>query len=921
MKKKISIVLITILAIAVCLLCACKSTHDVKVTCETITARIGEQPDFASNVSVTVDGEAVENPEITATLESGDPSKAGTCTYTLTFVYEEQTYTGRATVIFYVANQAEDKVVITCNPITVAVNTDPDFASNVKITVNGQAVSNPQVTSQLKSGNLGVNGTCTYTISYEYNGQAYMLDVKVNFIADNVEFRSEVVYAVVGSAPDFSDKVTVSVNGDEVENPQFSSELVMGSATEAGVAVYKISYTYNNTPYDTLAFVRFAQTAFSLNDLTQDENTALNTILAKVIDKYDFMYLYEVPDDNSWIKELETADGLKYSVDYSHYINEKILDHYDEDNNPVFITELDEYELDYYLEFAANYASMRLYIKSSEEDKWYYHNLTAADEEIYGYLPYAFAISENNWDASFFQRLGDNLYSVKPAYLYSVAGDVMNIDEEQVGLITVKTDGEFVTELNIYYVATDDFEEQYLAVLTYAWSNIGQSEVTLPEAEEYVVSAEVPEDYVDPSLIQEITEDERANLAAAFNKTYDNLTFGYVIDRGEDNLVMTVNGKLAGDLGYCMYKESQMIYDWDYVATLLEYIYQKVDQSTNMYYLYDNDYVFAKARVYHCDTHGDISSSDVSDGKCTNCGADVTLRDRHFIELVNEDYYPVASMLLNSNWFGKIGNKFYIKGDSLAPAFTEMDKFFHFSNDNSFTQIEMSMCQLTLDDDNNVSEVYVILHGVVGSAEVYYTFRFTYGEFGTTQITLPTAKDLQDLTTEQTTEIESVLLGDYSNVTLTEGISGSVYKFDGNKVNATEPIDNNNTKETNYVKENEVWNELKGVEKFPLDATGENSFNFLVLNFDLSKLTASQFKYNAATGVYYAELSNDEIIALADYYSNFAELYNEERGELFGGFNAIALTVEEGKLTKITLFADELSATTTFTDYGTTTVE
>ena len=180
MKKALICILLVVMVGCVAFAsCKTKSNAEVTISAPTPEIPIGELVDWNEYVTVTVNGEKVENPEISWTLVSGDPAVGGRCRYEITFVYDGETYANGNVFANYVGT------VITASDFELAIGATVDWTSHVRVVVNGQTVQNPAVTWTLISGNPEVEGECTYQISYTNMGHTYTTNGKIRFVTVN----------------------------------------------------------------------------------------------------------------------------------------------------------------------------------------------------------------------------------------------------------------------------------------------------------------------------------------------------------------------------------------------------------------------------------------------------------------------------------------------------------------------------------------------------------------------------------------------------------------------------------------------------------------------------------------------------------------------------------------------------------------
>lgn len=717
-------------------------------------------------------------------------------------------------------------------------------------------------------------------------------DKKPSGTVHNVSIVCPTLETEVGSQPDFKSKVTVTVDGNKVDDPEITATLVSGDVTKAGRCVYNLSFSYDGETYTKPAYVNFVDKSQVKPDPkpVDEESKKFNEILAKQYESFTFTYKYEVPADGSVVNETEKYDKGKYFIDYDQHIVEKTF--VEDSSLPEggkFETTVSDDEGEYYLQTTET--SFVLYFNS--ESKWYYRTLNAASETDYAFWPLAFFVAEyDTWDYSMFSKSAENTYSVLPVWLDLMASEMMGDDDSRaVNSITLKTDGSNVTEVKIEYSATDNFNEDYDAVVTYRWSDFETVSVTLPEAEKYIVKAEKP-DYIEPTA-NTLTEEEAQALNEALAKEYTKLNFGFDIDKGDYYTSTLLRGALDGDKGYCYFKSFATIYEQETVFDLYDYYYKAAGaDKVEIFNMIEGDYVRA-------------------------------LANGTFAALLAEDYYPVKSVGLTGEMFGKVGDVYVVRSDKLNQAYALLDAAFGFSGDKELTNISPCTCQIKLDANNNVTELYIVLHAYSNVTEVYAQYTFTYGDFNSATLNMPNETQLSELTSDRQTELTNAIKAEnFENVTMYEIISENVYKIIGNDIYAT--LYEGRTSQNvhyRYDETNAKWLKVLGQETQDADME-EFVLSIIRYNFAALSSSLSNFKYDEVHGVYYLENVTQELISeFAPYYDNFKELYDSQLGEgqeEFGGFKAITVKVEEGKVTRITLMADELSVSVTFSDYGST---
>lgn len=965
MKKKLLVVLVIVLCAALCFTACKENPHSVVITCNPIRLPAGTSVNWGEYVSVTVDGVKVDNPKIDTTLTSGDPSQEGNATYTLSYDYEGQPYTTIATVEFYRENNSTDEakvefvssaiqvnvgqtvnwssyvtvkvdgtvkadlqltpslvsgnpqvagqcvyklsvtiegktytsnsitvtytdetkdpvVVITCPRFKVDVGETPDWKSNVKVTVDGTEVQNPTVVATLDNGSATTAGAAVYVLSFTYSGKEYTQPVTIDFVAvPEVRFSCEPFAHYIGEQINWAAKAVPIVDGGTVSNPQITAELISGNPEVEGECEYKLTFTYQSRKYTCNAAVTYSVSPV----IGETEGKALEAMLAKQYTSLKFTYRYEVPEDDSWINQVELVQGANYFVTYTFHIP-SLADVGKE-------TDVNE---NYYLEVNTTTQTIRLVYKVEDENKWYYQVVDfeqAIEEDL---APYMFTMADYASDLKYemFEKVGVNTYKASDRYLVTVAGAFLDLTTTTPESVIIKTDGENVIELKLTYTDTDSGGD-FKVIQTCSWTDFDDTTVEIPNAEQYVAPVEKPE-FPDPSQATALTDEETAKLTAALAKTYGKVSYGYDIDSGSSYFNLTFEGTFDSTLqrGYYFYKEWTILSgtnpstgeaeteEWIYDSA--EYYVKQLTESLAMYQMIGSDYVY-----------GTTNQFDYSAWQTAN-------------------YVAVADIALTADMFGKLDNWYVVKADKLEEVYALINEVMSLEGE-SFAEVTLQTCLITLDAQNNVTELYFVLNGTSGGKELYKQCTLTYKNFDTATVVLPDDKQLQDLTADQTAAMQAALGADYSNVTITESVSESIFKFDGDEVLALEHLESQyKYDETPYINIEGTWYKKLGQETESLT----QPFEQLVLTFDFTKLDVTTAQYNALNGTYYFAMTHEQILQFAQYYYNFAEIYEDSNSATFGGFKAVVVTVEDNNVTKVTLVADEMTVSSTFIDYGTT---
>lgn len=255
MKKRFILVL-ALVALVSLLFAACEKIDEVAISVpETVELQVGKKVDWKDYVTVKINGEKVENPEITWKLTSGNENAGGICRYTIEFVHHGQTYS-RDGVVRYT------DVSIVVAEQTLKVGSPVDFAGKVTVKINGET-RNPVISSVLKSGNPNEVGDCVYTISFTENGQTYTAEGVVHFrkavvnvvvLSQNVEYgdnetdveyiSSQVQLAITVEGETVDSEITWKLGDNQVSEPDVNCK-------------YIISFEHNGEKYEAEVSVLF----------------------------------------------------------------------------------------------------------------------------------------------------------------------------------------------------------------------------------------------------------------------------------------------------------------------------------------------------------------------------------------------------------------------------------------------------------------------------------------------------------------------------------------------------------------------------------------------------------------------------------------------------------------------------------------
>ncbi len=782
------------------------------------------------------------------------------------------------------ACKQEKDVKFICQDITVKVGQTPDFAAAATLTVDGDKVDDFQVKAELQSGNPTKAGVCIYTVSVEVFGTTYSVDIAVTFTSDTVTDGKVTISADnfsvrLGTNINWNERVTVTYDGTPVVNPELKVTKQSGDDSKEGVCLYKVVYTRDNVDYSKTVTVRY-----TLGDaLTAAEQQALNAAFAKTYSSYSFVYRSErgdkssAPDIYAFDLSKEKIDGLTAYIDYSYEDNNYEIDQATGNKTPVH----DDGEVQYYWQ---------------EDDTHYKHTFEFQDgvwgyryyginftEQLKSYLPYSFLLNEYGWDATdgYFEKLDETTFRVRnnlDGYCEQIIGNLNNVLYTDMRFTL--TDG-YITSLQVKYTMPNAEYEEVEYTVTYEWSDFNNVSITVPEAVDYELATN--EHYVTGDST-ELTSDEQTNVTNAFAKEYDSINskwetgkFVYVC-----NYAKTVDGTVA-------YIESPSNFG------LNKYYSHDVDRVAWFYQMVnDRDYVYYK-KLYSNQTT--TTANEIA---------------THF--------YAIGSLGLTSDLFAKLGNKYVVKQDKLAEAYAKLNQALDIdgSQDNAdkvgFKPRSYSLisCYFTLDGDSNITKLAMIIRD--DAARTYETHVLSYSDFDSAVVTLPTDRNLQNLTQQQQTAIHGALVNDvYNKVTITDSF-GDVYDYNGNHATLVETTNIPNKTETTEYELNVVdgkWYQIKGDDRVLVE-----DLRLLFINFDLSELAKQAIQYDALHSEYYVGLTHEQIISIVPFYSNYKDIYDEgvtDEADKFGGFTGIGFGLnEDGSIAYVTVYANEISITATY---------
>lgn len=251
MKKKLIAILVLVLIASLALTAACKQEKDVKFICEDITVKVGETPDFNSVAKLTVDGTEIDGFQVQAQLQSGDPTKAGICSYMLSVVVGDKTYTTRATVTF-TPNTADAKVAVLADNFSVRIGTEINWNERVTVTYDGTPIANPQLKVTKQSGNESKEGVCLYKVVYTRGGVDYAKTVQVRYTMGDAltDAEKQALNAAFAKTYSSYECVVLTERGDRTTSPDIYAFDLSKERIDGMTAHIEYSYEDNNYEID-----------------------------------------------------------------------------------------------------------------------------------------------------------------------------------------------------------------------------------------------------------------------------------------------------------------------------------------------------------------------------------------------------------------------------------------------------------------------------------------------------------------------------------------------------------------------------------------------------------------------------------------------------------------------------------------------
>jgi len=249
MKKKLIAILVLVL-IASLALTACKQEKDVKFICQDITVKVGQTPDFAAAATLTVDGDKVDDFQVKAELQSGNPTKAGVCIYTVSVEVFGTTYSVDIAVTFTSNTVTDGKVTISADNFSVRLGTNINWNERVTVTYDGTPVVNPELKVTKQSGDDSKEGVCLYKVVYTRDNVDYSKTVTVRYTLGDALTAAEQQALNAAFAKTYSSYSFVyrSERGDKSSAPDIYA-FDLSKEKIDGLTAY-IDYSYEDNNYE-----------------------------------------------------------------------------------------------------------------------------------------------------------------------------------------------------------------------------------------------------------------------------------------------------------------------------------------------------------------------------------------------------------------------------------------------------------------------------------------------------------------------------------------------------------------------------------------------------------------------------------------------------------------------------------------------
>lgn len=428
MRKFLLFALLIVLALSLTLV-ACQTDDKVTIVPEALTLDKGTAVDWKGHVTVTVNDNQIDNPDITWTLTEGDDKAAGTCKYTISFVYNDKEYTCDGIVTF-VEETVRLLLIGPSDIIQLTVGDNINWSTYVKAYLDNKEVA-ATLTATLKSGDENEEGTCVYEISCEQDGETAKTQVSVRYVAaeeDNSDlealkalfakeydsYKFTYYYYEVGNEQYYireTDKVIMSATSLWQIDYEFVDADETGAAVTSDLLYYisfndsaddiRLYFEYSTDngkvwqyhPFsysaDYLSYYDYLPYSFMFSEISDD---VLYSWFEKVADnkyaaKQDFIKsvaqgIFEQYDDNQTYTSIEiTTDGENITQVVGRYtINDTVIDESTGEEQQVSIDAVIEYTWSDFDNASFTLPEATEYVPVNENERPEYVDPTTATE-------------------------------------------------------------------------------------------------------------------------------------------------------------------------------------------------------------------------------------------------------------------------------------------------------------------------------------------------------------------------------------------------------------------------------------------------------------------------------------------------------------------------------------------------------------
>lgn len=855
--------------------------------------KIGDEAniDWKTLVTVTIDDVLQQNPELTATLKSGDKNVAGNCVYTVKFSRNGKDYTVDCTITY----NEHVRITPTAETQNVVIGDEIDWTQFVAVYVDDVLVNNPDLSVELISGEPEDEDLCVYEVGYEYEGKTYTAEVRVRYKKAvppaepviTVAFKDGNTVFKIGE--DWTKALIVKIDYVEVENPldYLTVTLKEGDPTIEGKCTYTVTVNHENLrePLTAETTVSFLNNPPDATDVS-----LLNTLLQKVYDSYTFTYhYYEVGNEKYYMHE---TDKVQYTdaVNMWEIAYEEVNKGETED-----VTET----LDYFFSYNPNNSEVRLYLQAND-DSWKFYRYEGSNVSGYArYAPMAFIFEdlETPLNAKWFVKTGENEYSAHEVFLQDIADAIFGVNEgETYESIVITTDGNDITSVSarstthttvLDQTTGDEKEVTFTSVITLSWSNFDSTTVTLPQATEAESGGndnEVPE-YVDPATGEELTDEQKTAFNEALGKTYQSITLSYNNDKGDMFYRYSGVFKLTPVSSYTALRELGQYKDWIMSDITEEYYMLKLT-----------------------DTVSDV-------WKIISSKGDFIKYSNQELSLTYFATYVMASDFgFTADMFNYVNGLYVIKSESINAFAAMFGEVFELTG---YTKFDVLSFTVKLDGNGNVEEWRLVADCAADNDVFYWDLSFTYSNFNSTTVTLPDSTLTKDaITAEQRTELEQAIAADYSNVTVNELVSGTNMYFMGDDVTVIGKLyDEASDRYTMFtdvykIADGKYYEVVGGIEtEITLAA-----FEEYVLRFHFELINLDNVTYDKNKDLFYISAASID----ADEFALYMKDAFGEDAQVTG----FAFQVKDGRIVSVTTYFNDgdILVTAELSNFGTTTV-